>query len=321
MQSVISALATGPGSLSMRQRFEHELKGMVRARTVALYDGPSVGPSALGATSFEVPGLTPGRGARIDVTFEPGRTLDGWTCELLDAATHVAALVLELERASGRPPQFARIRRDDVAPIVGSSRAMRDVRERIERLAPTPFIVLMEGESGTGKELVARQIHDLSRPTQGAVRRGELRRDRRNAARSGAVRDRGSHGDRRARPPRQVRARARGHAVPRRGVGPLAGGAGEAAARDPGPLSRARGRHRRPPVDTRIIVATNRPLAALVEQGQFRLDLYYRLDGVEVQVPPLRARREDIAELARYFLGAAARRAAAGAVGGGDPTR
>ena len=55
-------------------------------------------------------------------------------------------------------------------------------------------------------------------------------------------------------------------------------------------------------VDTRIIVATNRPLSALVEQRQFRLDLYYRLNGVDVQVPPLRARREDIPELARYFL-------------------
>ena len=55
-------------------------------------------------------------------------------------------------------------------------------------------------------------------------------------------------------------------------------------------------------VDTRIIVATNRPLSALVEHRQFRLDLYYRLNGVDVQVPPLRARREDIPELARYFL-------------------
>ena len=55
-------------------------------------------------------------------------------------------------------------------------------------------------------------------------------------------------------------------------------------------------------VDTRIIVATNQPLAGLVELGRFRLDLYYRLHGVEVQVPPLRARREDIGELARYFL-------------------
>ena len=55
-------------------------------------------------------------------------------------------------------------------------------------------------------------------------------------------------------------------------------------------------------VDTRIIVATNRPLSTLVERRQFRLDLYYRLNGVDVQVPPLRARREDIPELARYFL-------------------
>jgi transcriptional regulator with PAS, ATPase and Fis domain len=55
-------------------------------------------------------------------------------------------------------------------------------------------------------------------------------------------------------------------------------------------------------VDTRIIVATNKPLSGLVEAGRFRLDLYYRLHGVDVQVPPLRARREDIGELARYFL-------------------
>ena len=260
----------------------------------------------------------PGRGARIDVTFEPGRTLDGWTCELLDAATHVAALVLEFERASGRPPQFARIRRDGAAPIVGSSRAMRDVRERIERLAATPFTILIEGESGTGKELVARQLHDLSRPAQGAVRRGQLRRDRRNAARSGAVRDRGSHGDRRARPPRQVRARARGHAVPRRGVGPLAGGAGEAAARDPGPRRSSASAAPAPSrVDIRIIVATNRPLAALVRAGPVPAR----------SVLPAGRRRDPgaaVAGAARRHRGAgallppaASRRAAAAALGGG----
>jgi transcriptional regulator with PAS, ATPase and Fis domain len=55
-------------------------------------------------------------------------------------------------------------------------------------------------------------------------------------------------------------------------------------------------------VDTRIIVATNRPLADLVSQGLFRADLYYRLGGVEIHVPPLRERRGDIPELAQYFL-------------------
>ena len=55
-------------------------------------------------------------------------------------------------------------------------------------------------------------------------------------------------------------------------------------------------------VNTRIVVATNRPLAGLVADGRFRMDLYYRLHGVEVQVPPLRERRGDIVELAHYFL-------------------
>ena len=55
-------------------------------------------------------------------------------------------------------------------------------------------------------------------------------------------------------------------------------------------------------VDTRVIVATNRPLSELVTLGRFRTDLYYRLNGVDVPVPPLRQRREDIVELAEYFL-------------------
>ena len=55
-------------------------------------------------------------------------------------------------------------------------------------------------------------------------------------------------------------------------------------------------------IDTRIVVATNRSLSELVARGRFRADLYYRLSGVEIRVPPLRERREDILELARYFL-------------------
>ena len=55
-------------------------------------------------------------------------------------------------------------------------------------------------------------------------------------------------------------------------------------------------------IDTRIVAATNRPLAELVEQGLFRTDLFYRLSGVEICVPPLRRRKSDILELAQYFL-------------------
>ena len=56
------------------------------------------------------------------------------------------------------------------------------------------------------------------------------------------------------------------------------------------------------PVDTRVIVATNRPLMQLVKQRRFRVDLYYRINGVEIQLPPLRSRRDDIPELVQYFL-------------------
>ncbi len=56
-------------------------------------------------------------------------------------------------------------------------------------------------------------------------------------------------------------------------------------------------------IDTRIVAATNRPLVELVARGLFRADLYYRLSGVEIHVPPLRNRSEDVPELVRYFLG------------------
>ena len=141
---------------SVRERFEQDLRTMVRARRVEVCEGASskeVDPSVM---SFVVPAVALSQSARIDVLFEPGRTLDGWTCQLLEAATHVAALVLEMERALGRPPQFARIRRDGAAPLIGSSQAIRLVRERIERVAATDFTILIEGDSVHSRTLILR---------------------------------------------------------------------------------------------------------------------------------------------------------------------
>ena len=121
---------------------------MVRARRVEVCEGSSSKESDPHVMSFAVPAVTMTAGARIEVAFEPGRTLDGWTCQILEAATHVAALVLEVERGLGRPQQFARIRRDGAAPLIGSSEAIRQVRDRIEKVAARDFAILIEGGFG-----------------------------------------------------------------------------------------------------------------------------------------------------------------------------
>ena len=98
---------------------------------------------------FDVPfGSGEGR-ARLEILFDTPRPLDNWSCQIIEAATHLAALILELERATGRLVVGA-VRRqgDGAAPLIGSSEAIRRVRERIERVAATDFTILIEGESG-----------------------------------------------------------------------------------------------------------------------------------------------------------------------------
>ena len=159
-----------------------------------------------------------------------------------------------------------------------------------------------EGESGTGKELVARQIHDLSRRRKGpfvAVNCAAIVETLLEAELFG-IEDRTATG---VRGRRGKFEHAHDGTLFLDEVSDLSPAAQAKLLRAIQDLSVERvGGVGTRQVDTRIIVATNRPLSTLVEGRQFRLDLYYRLNGVDVQVPPLRARREDIPELARYFL-------------------
>jgi hypothetical protein len=119
---------------------------MVRARSIAVCDGALSGAPPPNVMCFEIPTVVSSQRARIEVIFDQGRTLDRWTCQMLEGAAHLAALLLEIERAHGRPPQFARVR--DGAPLIRSSQAIRLVRHRIEDVAATDFTVLIEGASG-----------------------------------------------------------------------------------------------------------------------------------------------------------------------------
>jgi len=300
MATVASGLMASRSPSVARERFERELRVLVRAQSVVLRDDPTE-PPVENVMCFDVPGTNPLNRARIEALFEPGRMLDGWTCQTLETATHLAALLLEIERARGYSGTLVN-RADGAAPLIGSSQGIRAVRERIERVAVTDFTVLIEGESGTGKELVARQIHELSRRRRGpfvAVNCAAIVETLLEAELFG-IEERTATG---VRGRRGKFEHAHDGTLFLDEVSDLSPSAQAKLLRAIQDLSVERvGGFAPRRVDTRIIVATNRPLSMLVHEGRFRLDLYYRLHGVEVQVPPLRERHDDITELARYFL-------------------
>ena len=179
---------------------------------------------------------------------------------------------------------------------------MRALRDRIERLAATDFTVLIEGESGTGKELVARQIHDLSPRRAGpfvAINCAALVESLLEAELFG-IEERTATG---------VRGRRGKFEHADTGtlfldeVSDLSLSAQAKLLRAIQELAVERvGGQGAQRVDIRIVAATNRSLRSLVADGAFRADLFYRLGGVELQVPPLRHRQADIVELSQYFL-------------------
>ena len=300
--------ATLPGTREtrgMRHRFEAELCELLNAREVELRDGPAMPRPPESTVSIDVTSGDLVIGA-IDAHFDPGAcAFDGWDRQLLESARELAAVVLLIDRAqrgAGSGGVAGHRQADGAAPIVGSSPAIRALRERIERIAATNFTVLIEGESGVGKELVARQVHDLSSRRDGpfiAVNCAAIVETLLEAELFG-IEDRIATG---------VRARrgkfehAHGGTLFLDEVADLSPAAQAKLLRAIQEMSVERvGGNGTREVDTRIIAATNQKLADLVAQRRFRLDLFYRLHGVEVIVPPLRERKEDVLELADYFL-------------------
>jgi formate hydrogenlyase transcriptional activator len=252
---------------------------------------------------------------------EDGKLLGAWVTmrdvsPLKQAEAQVRELNRELEHRVEELTQLrARLEQDNAClkeeiradhpsdEMVGSSPAFQELLSRIHLVASTSATVLIQGETGTGKELVVRAIHNLS--------------------------------DRRERPLVKVNCAAIsaglieselfGH-VKGAFTGALERRIGRFEYADGGTLfldevtelpleSQAKllrvlqeqefeavGSNRTTKVDVRLLAATNRSLAEAVREGRFRMDLYYRLLVVPVDVPPLRERREDIPELAAHFI-------------------
>ena len=269
-----------------------ELPPRAHARLVA----PTRTPDAV---VLPVPTADPRTQAVLEASTQGARRLTDDDLELLRATAHLAGLVLEAARTFAATPARAVT---DVRPLVGSSPAMADLRARIERVAATDFTVLIEGESGTGKELVARQIHEASRRRSGpfvAVNCAAVVETLLEAELFG-IEERTATGVRGRRGKFES---ADGGTIFLDEVADLSVSAQAKLLRAVQDLAVERvgatGARR---VNTRIVVATNKPLAGLVERGVFRADLFYRFSGVEIHVPPLRERPQDIVELARHFL-------------------
>ena len=186
--------------------------------------------------------------------------------------------------------------------LMGQSELMTELRTRIARIAATSFTVLVEGESGAGKELVARELHARSPRHRGpfvALNCAALVETLVETELFG-IEERTATG---------VRGRRGKFELADEGtlfldeVADLSPTAQAKLLRVLQDMSVERvGGHTARRVDVRIVAATNRSLKILVEANLFRADLYYRLAGVELYVPPLRARREDIPALVAHFL-------------------
>jgi formate hydrogenlyase transcriptional activator len=193
--------------------------------------------------------------------------------------------------------------------IVGNSRALKALLKQVETVAPTDSTVMIYGETGTGKELLARAIHELSARKQGtfvklncaAIPTGLLESEmfgHEKGAFTGAIAQRIGRFE-----------------LAHRGTMFL-DEVGEIPLELQTKLLRVLqereferlGSSRTIRTDARLVAATNRDLAQMVEDRQFRADLFYRLNVFPLTVPPLRDRREDIPLLVRYFVQQYARR-------------
>lgn len=187
-------------------------------------------------------------------------------------------------------------------PMVGDSPAMQEVRDLIERIGPTESNVLVRGESGTGKELVARALHEHSKRAQGplvAVNCAALPESLVESELFGVTR--GAATDVTERPGKFEEAQGGTLFLDEIGDLSLAAQAKILRAIQSRRIQRL-GSNRSVDLDIRLVAATHTDLEAAMEAGTFRDDLYYRLNVVEILLPPLRERREDVAAIVRHFV-------------------
>src|ERR1700722_2717973 len=224
----------------------------------------------------------------IEKPFKSGRLL-------LVVARAIEAAQLRRENAE------LRLRAGGELDLVGASPAINQLRQQIERVAPTGSRVLITGAPGSGKEVVGRLLHARSRRAQGPfvpVNCATMRPDRLEIELFGS--EASNDGV-----PRKIGTFERAHGgtlfldevadMPLETQGKIVRVLQEQTFERVGGSSRVE-------VDVRVVASSNRELGSEIAAGRFREDLFYRLSVVPIRVPALRERREDIPQLARHFM-------------------
>jgi DNA-binding NtrC family response regulator len=248
--------------------------------------------------------------------------------DFLTKPFEIDELVLVLERGLGHRALKQEVRRLRQAvadskrfgDILGESTPVRAMCELIERAAPSDATVLINGESGTGKDLVARALHE-----RGSRRGGPF-----VALNCAAVTEslleselfghkRGAFTDARENRPGLL-VQARGGTMFLDEIGDMPAGMQAKLLRAiESRTVRPVGSDAEIPIDVRFLAATNRDLESDAEEGRFRHDLFFRINVIQIAVPPLRARGNDVLLLAQHFLERAAARNGKGVLGFSQP--
>ncbi len=187
--------------------------------------------------------------------------------------------------------------------LVGISRPMRELFSQITRAAKAPLPVLIRGETGTGKELIARELHRMSDRASGpfiAVNTAAIAESLTESELFGHVKGAftGADTDRLG-----CFRQADGGTLFLDEIGDMPTAAQTKILRAiQERVIQPVGSNKSISIDVRIISATHQDLEAAIPEGRFRQDLYFRVRGIELRVPPLRTRREDVLLLANYFL-------------------
>jgi DNA-binding NtrC family response regulator len=259
---------------------------------------PVVIITAFGGSEQTIEGMRAGAYDYITKPFDP------------DEVLRTAARAIEVSRLSREVEQLrARADADDPdasGGLIGQHTAMREVFKLIGKVAPTEASVLIVGESGTGKELIAQAIHRHSRRASGPIIAVNCAAIPSNLIESELFGyERGAFtGATAPKPGRIEQADDGGLFLDEIGDLPVEAQAKLLRALQERKFERL-GAGQTIASNFRLLAATNQNLEELVAEGRFREDLLYRLDVVKIEIPPLRARREDVPALAEHFMSGA----------------